>query len=300
MKKLSGRMGGGILAALALLLFFACNKNDSAGSAPNPNKNKLSVYLTDGPGLFDQVLVDVQGVAVKIDTASAWWGKEDDKGPGHHGHSGFGQQSGNHDHQDQTAVWDTLPVTPGIYDLLHFANGADTLLASANITKGKIIAFRLTLGDRNSLVKDSVSYPLTLAPGWDNIYIRVFGPNFEKVNSDHYKIWIDFDAGRSVIRVLQGAFVLKPVLRAFAVSNTGGVLGTVMPPDALAVVSVFNDTDTAYAIPGRGGMFMVRGLPEGSYSVFVNASNGYQDTTLTGVAVSAGKQTDVGPVQLHQ
>lgn len=299
MQKLSGRASSLMTVGLALTLIFACNKQDNSGSgSPGPNQNKLSVYLTDDPARFDEVLVDVKAMAVKIDTSTSWWGKDDHQGsPGPKSH--WGAHYGNKDRNDSGTVWDTLDITPGIYNLLDFANGTDTLLASANVTKGKIIAFRLQLGTENSLVKDSVNYPLELVPGWDDIYIRVFGENFQKVNENHYKIWIDFDAGRSVIRVRQGTFYLKPVLRAFAVSNTGSIKGTVLPSKANAVISVYNQTDTAYAIPGRNGLFMVRGLQEGSYSLFVNASTGYQDTTLSEVKVTGGQQADIGVIHLH-
>lgn len=296
MKNLSRRVSAVTTAALALTFFAACNQADHSASEPGKNQNKLSVYLTDGPGRFDQVLVDVQGMAVKIDTSTAWWPHIKDGKSGH----AFGHNWGNKDHQDAGAIWDTLDITPGIYNLLDFANGADTLLASGNITKGRIIAFRLTLGDNNSLVKDSVTYPLNLVPGWDKIYVRVFGANFQQVSNNHYKIWIDFDAGRSVIRLYNGDFYLKPVLHAFAVSNSGSLRGSVIPDKAEAVVSVYNDTDTAYAIPGRGGLFMVRGLAEGDYRVFVNASDGYSDTTITGIQVEAGKTADAGVIRLHE
>lgn len=291
---------GALLAASALFLFAACTKNDAITSKePGPNQNKLSVYLTDGPAYFDQVLVDIQSIAVKVDTAQDWWSKKDDdedEGNWKHHKSVWG----NEDEHDQAAVWDTLDIKPGIYDLLSFANGADTLLSSDVVPKGRIIAFRLRLGEENSLVKDSTEYPLQLITGWNNIYIRVFGANFEKVNTNHYKIWIDFDAGRSIIRVRDGMFYLKPVLHAFAVSNTGSIRGVVLPDEAFPVVSVYNNTDTSYAIAGRGGAFMVRGLQEGTYSVFINASNGYQDTTLSDISVEAGKQADVGNITLHQ
>lgn len=297
MQKLSVGVSALVTAGLAMTLLFACNQqDDNRNGVPGANQNKLSVYLTDAPARFDKVLVDIKSVAVKIDTSSSWWGQGD--GPGG-ARSPWGANCGNKDRNDAGALWDTLDITPGVYNLLDFANGTDTLLANANVAKGKIIAFRLELGTDNSLVKDSVTYPLKLVPGWDDIYIRVYGENFQKVNDNHYKIWIDFDAGHSVIRVRQGTFYLKPVLRAFAVSTTGGVKGTVLPFDAEAVISMYNATDTAYAIPGRSGMFMVRGLEEGSYTVFVNASGGYQDTTLTGVQVTAGKQTDLGVLQLH-
>ncbi|MGH2643365.1 MAG: DUF4382 domain-containing protein, partial [Chitinophagaceae bacterium] len=191
-------------------------------------------------------------------------------------------------------------ITPGVYNLLNFSNGADTLLTHTNIPKGRILAFRITLGQQNSLVKDSVTYPLNLLPGWDNIYIRVFGASFQKISSGHYRIWLDMDAGRSIIKVRDGEFYLRPVMRAYAVSNMGNVTGRVLPYGAYPVISVYNDTDTLYAIPGRDGMFMVRGLPQGNYTVFINAGNGYQRETLSNVVVNVGKTTNIGTIKLHQ
>lgn len=279
---------------LLVIAFASCSKNDASSNPPNINQNKLSIYLTDGPGYFDSVLVNIKSIAVKIDSTQKWWG--------HDGfHHNWWNNWGNQDQQDPGAFWDTLQINPGIYNLLKFANGADTVLSSTNIPKGRIVAFKITLSNTgNSLVKNGVSYPLNLVPGWSTVYIRVFGDNFQSVTSNHYKIWIDFDAGRSVIKVFDGQFYLRPFLRAYAVSNTGSVTGIVKPRDAMPVISVGNSTDTLYAMPGKEGMFMVRGLPEGTYSVFINASNGYQDTTINNVNIISGKSVNLGTIKLHK
>lgn len=286
-----------VLAALFLLFINACNKdNGITASQPNPDQNSLSVYLTDGPGYFDKVFIDVQSVAIKIDTSTAWW---PDTAAHPWRHPLFSYCS-NHDTTDTNAIWDTLQITPGVYNLLNFSNGADTLLAHNNIPKGRILAFRITLGQQNSLVKDSVTYPLNLMPGWNNIYIRVFGASFQKISSGHYRIWLDMDAGRSIVKVRNGEFYLRPVMRAYAVSNMGSVTGQVTPYSAYPVISVYNDTDTLYAIPARDGMFRVSGLPEGTYTVFINTSGGYQSETITDISVTEGKSTNIGSIKLHQ
>lgn len=284
-----------IIALLVITIIGSCQKTEvNPSDEPLPNQNKLSVYLTDGPGYFDSILVNIQGLAVKIDTTEEWWGWSN-------GFHNWWNNWGNQDKKDRGAFWDTLKINPGIYNLLDLANGADTLLASANVAKGKILAFKLSLGSSgNSLVKSGTTYPLNLVPGWNNVFIRVYGDNFQKVNSNHYKIWIDFDAGRSIIKVHDGLFYLRPYLRAFAVSNTGAVTGTVKPNDAFPVISVGNDSDTLYSIPGKNGVFMVKGLPEGSYDVFINTSNGYKDTTITNVSVEAGKTVQLGNIKLHK
>lgn len=296
MKTYSFKWIWGVFAAFLMLTFASCQKSDVQTDDILPNQNKISVYLTDGPGYFDSIFVNIQSVAVKIDTTEQWWGKG----------NGFGFHNwwhnwGNQDQKDHGAFWDTLQITPGVYNLLDFANGADTLLASSVVPKGRIIAFKLTLGESgNSLSKNGVSYPLKLVPGWNTVFVRVYGENFQSVTNNHYKIWLDFDAGRSVIKVHDGLFYLRPFIRAYAVSNTGAVTGTVKPKDALPVISVFNESDTLYAIPGKNGMYMVKGLPEGTYSVFINPSNSYQDTTITGITVTAGKTTQAGSVTLHK
>lgn len=300
MKNLKGWVSGALVVALLFTLFSACTKTNATDpGAPAPNQNKLNVYLTDGPGFFDDVMVDVRLVAVKIDTSTAWWPKHKHGDDEEHIHDLLHMWS-NHDTHDKAAFWDTLAIAPGIYDLLKFANGADTMLANVNIPKGRILAFRISLGEHNSVVKDSVSYPVHLAPGWDDIYIRVSGINFEELASNHFRIWLDFDAGRSVVRVRQGEFFLKPVIKAFAVSNTGSIKGVVQPGNAFPVVTVFNSSDTSYAIPGHGSMFKVRGLAEGTYSIFINASNGFQDTTIANVSVKAGQTVDLGSLRLHK
>lgn len=286
-----------MLAALLLIFMNACNKdNGISGNQPNPDQNSLSVFLTDGPGYFDKVNIDVQSVAVKIDTSTRWW---PDTVANPWKHKLFSYCS-NHDQDDANAIWDTLQITPGIYNLLNFSNGADTLLAHNNIPKGRILAFRITLGQQNSLVKDSVTYPLNLLPGWNNIYIRVFGASFQKISSGHYRIWLDMDAGRSIVEVRKGEFYLRPVMRAYAVSNMGSLTGQVTPYAAYPVISVYNDTDTLYALPAKDGMYRVNGLPAGTYTVFINASNGYQSESISNITVDEGKTTHIGSIKLHQ
>ncbi len=60
------------------------------------------------------------------------------------------------------------------------------------------------------------------------------------------------------------------------------------------------EPDTAYAFPWKDGRFKVRGLDSGTYSVYVNAGNGYKDTTINNVSVTVGKETDLGTITLHK
>lgn len=293
--------GWAVLGLLMLGSFAACTKNASinAGSQPGPNQSKLSVFMTDAPGFFDSVNIDIQSIEVKIDTADRSWTDSLNRGEmdqeWHRGNELSQDDWGDDDH----AVWDTLQIVPGVYDLLQFANGLDTMFSSAILPQGKILAIKLSLGDNNSVVKDSVTYPLNLLPEWHAVYIRLHGEDFEKVATNNFKIWIDFDMGHSIISY-NGKFYLRPILKAFAVNNTARIEGQVVPHDAFPVIEVYNATDTGYAIPREDGYFMVRGLAPGTYSVFINASNPYQDTTISNVSLQAGPATNLGKITLHQ
>lgn len=270
-----------LLAAgiIATTIFFACQKEGSSGN--NSGNQKVSIYLTDGPGLFDHVYIDIQSVEVLVDTCS-------------------NQQSYNWGNlHDSCVSWQTLSIRPGVYDLLTLTNGTDTLLASGSIPSGKIFGMKITLGTNNSLVKDSVSYPLNLYPGENTILLRLKGNEFDEYLSGHLQVWLDFDVTRSIVTVRNNEFYLRPFIRLFTVKMTGSIEGKILPRDAYSVLTVYNNQDTAYAIPGHDGEFKVRGLDPGTYSVFVNASNGYQDTTINNVTVQARRETDIGTVTVH-
>ena len=59
----------GLVLLTCSLFFYACKKDVSAenGNIP-PGKAKLSVFLTDGPTDYQKVLIDIQSIAVKLDT----------------------------------------------------------------------------------------------------------------------------------------------------------------------------------------------------------------------------------------
>jgi hypothetical protein len=271
------------------IVFFACSKDDSLHDGPVPaGKQQVKLYLTDDPALFDKVLIDIRSVQVLIDTCDKSNDDNDDRG--HH----------DDDNDDHCVNWDSLDIVPGVYDLLSLRNGVDTLLASGIIPEGKIKKIKIELGTNNSLVKDSVTYPLSLFPGTQaTIVLKLKGGEWDEFLPGRSQLWLDFDVSRSIIAV-GGKFLLWPVIKVFTVKTTGSLEGKVLPKDAYPVISVYNATDTGYAIPWRNGEFKVRGLKEGTYDVFVNASNGYQDTTITGVEIIRNKETDLPAITLHK
>ncbi|MCL6523880.1 MAG: DUF4382 domain-containing protein [Thermoflavifilum sp.] len=291
-----------LLLAVAAVLggaLVSCQKSTSLNTIP-PGKNQLEVRFTDDAGFFDSIVVDVQMVAVRIDTSQSNEDRDDHHPEGEEWGELFHEHEEGWEEPEEHAIWDTLNIQAGQYDLTQLSNGADTLLSSDFIPKGKIIAIRITLGDNNYLVKNGVKYPLNLFEGYHNVYIRIYGDQITQVHPGSYRLWIDFDAGRSVIKVRDGSFYLKPFIRAFVVSNMGIVQGFVLPMDAYPVITLYNNTDTLYALPRKDGFFKIWGVDAGTYSLFVNTSNGYRDTTISNIQVTARHVTDVGTIHLSK
>ena len=57
-----------ITAILSGLIFTACKKDSKADTTTTTGTQKLSVYLTDDPAIYDSVLIDIKYVEVKLDT----------------------------------------------------------------------------------------------------------------------------------------------------------------------------------------------------------------------------------------
>lgn len=287
---------------LGVMMFFAtalaitsCKKNDSAQIPAG--KQNLSLYMTDGPGFFDKVFVEIKAVQVLVDTTKDT--RKNDTCNWDRLGAYIGSTNGNR--KDSGLVWTNLNINAGVYDILNLRNGVDTLLASTEIPKGAIRLIRIEIGTNNSVVKDSVTYPLYWPDNKPNyVLIKLKGHETEEFLPNKIRLWLDFDVSRSVVIVNNNKFYLKPVFHFFVEKSTASVSGKVKPQDAKAVLTLFNGTDTAYALPNKNGEFKMRGLKNGTYSLYVNGSNNYKDTTINNIVVQAPKNTNVGVIELKQ
>ena len=273
-----------------------CSKNNSGSSTVSPGTQQVLLYMTDGPGFFDHVYIDIQKVQVLVDTCS----DNDDDTSKHHGWA-WGWNNHQNDNADSCKLWETLDIRAGVYDILSFRNGLDTLFAQGVIPEGKIRKIKISLGTNNSLVKDSITYPITI-PGNNDavIVINLRGDEWEEFETRHHRLWMDFDIGRSIVWTRDNIFILNPFIHCFIDNTTGRIKGTITPMAAFPVLTLYNNSDTAYALPNRNGDFKLRGLPAGEYSLFVNASNGYKDTTISNITVTAGKEIKLDVINLHK
>ena len=283
------------LVFILIVIYSSCRKEASSSSSVPQGQQRVSIRLSDNGVKFDAVNVDIQSVAVQVIPDSCINKYHDDE-------DHDGNNDHDHDSASRCASWDTLSINPGVYNLLDLANGVDTILASGLTVSGKITKIRLILGDNNSVVIDSVQYPLTL---WNNIHtvtIALRGEDVDQITTNDLQFWLDFDCGRSIVRLRDNQFVLRPYLRVWLPAHTAAVKGYVVPDSAESVVAAIFNGDTLVAIPRhRDGFFKIRGITSTTTDVFINATaNNYQDTTITGVQLKVGKETDLGTIHLHQ
>ena len=280
----------------AILLFFACSKNSSSNSNPNIPKgqSQVSLYMMDGPINFDSVLIDIRQVVVEIDTATTQ-GAADQPSQWDAGYCGSGRSASN-----KSVIWDTLTVTPGIYNLLALRNGTDTLLASGLYPTGKILKIQITLGSDNSVYTDSTtSYPLEIFGPNPYFTINVSRTNVDDVTNNEFKLWLDFNLSRSIF-FWNGEFLLQPYFTVFNDRMTAKVQGQVLPHGAGALVMGINGTDTIYAVPFWSGQYQFRNVPAGNWSFTFKGTTGYSDTTLSGIAVDSMKTVNLPTITLHK
>jgi hypothetical protein len=276
--------------SLIIILLFACQKEKSINDEAVPEgQQRVKIFLSDNPVNFDAVYVDIQQVIIQVIPDSC-----------------RGRDNNNNDCYDDNeyrcSIWDTLDIRAGVYNLLSLSNGTDTLLANGLTLAGRVNKIKLVLGNNNSVVIDSVSYPLSLWGSQHTVTLQVKGADIEELTPAELQLWLDFDAGGSIVRVSNNRFVLKPKIKIFVPDLTASIKGKVLPREAKAVVSAVANGDTLIAIPyHHNGEFKIRGLKGDSAVVFINATaGGYSDTTLTGVSLQSGKTTDIGKVELHK
>lgn len=246
------------LVFIAALGLAACTSDEKTA--------RLEIRLTDAPGDYEAVYVDIQGVEINSQTGDGGWKQ--------------------------------LEVNKGIYNLIEFTNGLDTLLATVELPAGKISQIRLKLGDDNSVVIDGDTQELT-TPSAQQSGLKL-NVHTELAEGITYKLWLDFDAARSVVETGSGKHILKPVIRTFTEAQSGAIKGVVTPAESLPAVFAITGTDTvASTYADQTGKFLLKGVPEGTYTVSFDPKDGFDPFQKTNVSVSTGLVTDLGIVALQ-
>jgi hypothetical protein len=155
----------------------------------------------------------------------------------------------------------------------------------------------MVLGNNNSVVVDGQSYPLK-TPSAQQSGLK-FNIHSKLVADIEYRLWIDFDANRSIVTTGNGQYLLKPVIRTYTEAIGGSIKGYVLPSGARPQVWAAMGTDTLMALPDSAtGYYFLGGVNAGSWNLLFHAQDStYRDTTFT-VNVTTGAVTDAGTVTL--
>jgi hypothetical protein len=158
--------------ALTICLFNSCKKDTT------PGNGSISVRLTDSPGNYKHVNVDIQKISVHMSGGS----------------------------------WIDLTTKSGVYDLLVLQNGIDTsLVNTTQLAAGTITQMRLILGTNNTLMDSSnVVYNLTV-PGGSETGIKLVG-NITVNPNQTLVVKLDFNANASIVQS-GTTYQLKPVIQ---------------------------------------------------------------------------------------
>jgi len=244
------------------LLFAGCNVNNSGNS-----EGTLNVRLTDAPATYEAVYIDIQEVQLNLGT-------------------------------EQQEDWLTISSQAMRLDLLKLDNGADTLMATAQLEEGTYNQIRLVLGTNNEVIVDGSSNNLTIPSGQESGYKVNLNATVAE-DSTHTQV-IDFDAARSIAVTGNGQYILNPVLKAFNPGETGAMSGQLVPQGVPALVSAqIGDEILGTTYVESDGTFLLRGLEPNVYKLLVQPdSPQHADTTIFEKQVLAGQTTELGIIQL--
>jgi hypothetical protein len=245
----------------ALFTFFAACQSDDEKNA------RVEVWLTDAPGDYDKLNINIQDVQVHREAT------------------------------DDGSGWISLDVQKGTYDLLKLTNGLDTLLGDIELPAGRISQIRLVLGNNNTVTIDGQEHALnTPSAQQSGLKLQVQQSLTEGVT---YKILLDFDVARSVVQTGNGKFNLKPVIRTIVEATSGAIKGVVDPKESNPAVYAINGQDTlGTTYPDSVGHFLLRGIPSGSYSIHFIPASGFEPVIKESVTVQTGVVTDLGTIQI--
>ncbi len=247
-----------LMFAAGFVLLFAgmisCGKNS--------DKSTVDIRLTDAPGPYSAVTIDLQGVEIKGDSSNTF----------------------------------TLDVVPALINLLDFANGADTLIGTGLLEPGTVEQIRLILGPNSTVTVDGTTYPLSTPSAEQSGLKLQVHQTFEA--GVKYSILLDFDANKSIVSTGSGSYKLKPVIRTIDTAISGAVRGQISPAGTLASVEAVSAGVSYSTAVNADGNFLIQGLPAGTYSLNIVHELPSSPLLVENVVVTVGKTTNVGAIDL--
>jgi hypothetical protein len=254
MKKLIFMMS--IIAGAAM--FNSCNDDDSiSGNGDYTYK----VRMTDAPGPYDKVNVDIQSIAI-VDG-------------------------------DGNTV--TLDDDLGVYNLLDLSNGNSVELAARNLDDNQVSQVKLTLGANSTIVVDGTSYPLSFASSDGAGLTLNVNQTLDAEGTN--EILLDFDANTSIVATGANTYKIVPVIRAINSTTQGSISGDTNTSMAIVTATSVSNSSNIYSTSvNSSGNFKIQGLPPGVYNLTVTPVLPLLPATQTNITVIANQNTTASAI----
>lgn len=247
-----------------------------SGCSESPTKNsdtaqgEVKLYIVDAPGDYDEVNIVITEVSVHYasdDTITGW-----------------------------TVISDSIRTI----NLLNLTNGNFDILGSNHLRVGRYSQIRLKIGVGSNVVVNGQTHSLNIPSGQQSGL--KLNHQFDIEANALYEMTLDFDAARSIIHTGNNQYIMRPVIRVVANHISGSISGIISPAIAYSRVTTTVDSDSISTDANViNGNFKLMVLPIGVYSITVNSGiDAYRDTTVTGISVVAGQNTNIGTVVLRQ
>lgn len=246
------------LFVLLIVYLCSCSKKEAESGT-------LNISLTDAPGDFQSVKLDIRQVKI---------------------HS-------NYSHPE--ADWIEMTTRHGIYDMISLSNGTDTLLAYDELPAGAFHKMKIEVGNGNSVTVNGGTFPLQV-PG-NKIEIDA-STNIRNEEENH--LLVDIDVRASIVTDSAGNYILRPAVRVVDMSATGSIKGIVTPAIANCPVYAVAGFDSIVTYAGANGEFKILGLDPGLYNVTAVPPAPTTPGTVPNVPVTAAEVRDIGAVQVGQ
>lgn len=236
----------------------------ACGEKDKPQTGELHIYLIDAPAGYSEVNINIRTIEFITDKS-------------------------------------TKPTKVELSDkpinLLKLSNGIDTLIAKVKLNVSTLKEIRLYMGENNSVVTNGTKHSLSI-PSEVEAIVEL---NIEQLIEDGgiYKIWIDFDASRSIVKRGNDRYQLVPIVRAFSEFSSGSVRGQIYPRTALPFIWACTVADTIGTIADSTGYFLIKNLPADTYNLKILPQNGMDEIIVEKIIVESGRTTDAGSIALH-
>ncbi|WP_026933005.1 DUF4382 domain-containing protein [Christiangramia echinicola] len=270
-----------MIATFISLGLTSCSEDDDSNPSGEGSAN-LTVRMTDAPGDYEAVFVDVQDIEIHVESDNEAEAEADVDGDG------------------WVSVGD---VQTGVYDLLELTGGVSQLLADTEVPAGYVSQMRLILGSENSVIVDGVEKPLNTPSAQQSGLKLQLNQNFEA--GENYAFLLDFDVDKSVVETGNGGYNLKPVIRLSAEADAGMVVGKVVVPADIdmsvqTLVVLTGESTTISAYTDAEGNFALNGVPAGVYSLeaIPEADANLSTFAIGTVEVKPNETTDLGELTL--